>query len=781
MKLLNSLLILLFTGWGNIAAAQKAVSGKIFDKETREPLYGATILAPRTHTGTITDHQGAFSLPLTKETDSIQISLVGYATKTLLLPVGRAMDIAMEPVIQNLQSVVVTASRERQLRKDIPATVNSIPAETIRETNPTQLNQVLNKIPGLVMKDLNNEQHMMAIRQPMTSRPYFLYLEDGLPVAPVGNFNHNQLIEVNMLGIKTVEVVKGPASSIYGSNAVGGVINFITQSPTAVPTARIGYQHNTYGYQRLEFYGSNYLSKKTGVSVDGYMARQRDGWQDNSDFDKFSISAKGIYHISDKSSLTAYITANSLNTQTGGGIDSAGFYTRKYLANNNFAYRKVNSLRETLTLDHQWNEGSKTNVSLYFGQNDIGQNPRYRIRNVNKYTATGEENDNSYANYGIVAQHTQSFHFLQSKLIGGIQSNYAPVAYWSKFGNILRDTTTGYYTSFALTDSLLADYHTNLIGLGTYLQYEFNPVKRLKVVAGMRFDRLSYQYANNLTSQAFSGVPDTTLTNHAFSPKVGVTLDLQHNSGLYANYSRGFSPPQTSDLFFGTKVPVLKPAHFTNYEVGGWTALSERKLYLDVSLYRMEGVDEIISFRLPDNSTESRNSGKTMHKGIEYNLTYRPVKDIFFRVGGTYAIHKYINYNVQEKSDGETISFDGNFMPEAPKVIYNAELTVKPHFIKGFRTALEWQYIGSWYKDDANLHRYDDRTFLLNGASILNLRTAYRLKSIEIYCNITNLTDELYANSATRGSNNIDSFAAGAPRTFAFGFTFNFDGNDPGK
>lgn len=780
MKLINLLLVWLFVGWGSIAAAQKTVSGKIFDKNTREPLSGATVLVPGTHTGTISDHQGAFTISSIKETDSIQISLVGYATQTFL-PTGSGIQLGMEPIIQNLQSVVVTASREWQLRKDIPATVNSIPSETIRETNPTQLNQLLNKVPGLVMKDLNNEQHMMAIRQPMTSRPYFLYLEDGLPVAPVGNFNHNQLIEVNMLGIKTVEVMKGPASSIYGSNAVGGAINFITQSPTAVPTARVGYQHNTYGYQRVEFYGSNYMTKKIGLSLDGYMAKQRNGWQANSDFDKFSISAKGIFHISSKTNLTGYITANSLNTQTGGGIDSAGFYTRKYLANNNFAYRKVNSLRETLTLNHQWNEDNKTNVSLYFGQNSIGQNPRYRIKNVDKYTATGEENENSYANYGIVAQHTRSFHFLQSKLIGGIQSNYAPVTYWSKFGNILRDTVTGYYTNFSLTDSLLADYQTNLIGLGTYLQYEFTPVNRLKVVAGMRFDQLSYQYTNNLTSHAFSGVPDTTLTNYAVSPKVGLTYDLHHNSGLYANYSKGFSPPQTSDLFFGTKVPVLKPAYFTNYEAGGWTSLFDGKLYLDVSIYRMEGTDEIISFRLPDNSTESRNSGKTIHKGIEYNLTYRPVKDIFFRLGGTYAIHKYLEYSVQEKADGETISFDGNFMPEAPKVIHNAELTLKPHFIKGFRAALEWQYIGSWFKDDANLYKYDDRTFILKGASILNLRMAYKIKSIELYCNILNLTNELYANSVTRGSNNKDSFAAGAPRTFAFGFNFNFDSNDSSK
>lgn len=773
MKILYSLLILCLSGMSSIAIAQTVIRGKVFDIETGEPLSGATISLLRTQSGTLTNGAGTFSLPVKSVKDTIIISLVGY-TSQVLTASGGVVEVALEPVIQNLQSVVVTASRERQLRKDVPATVNAIPAQTIRETNPSQLNQVLNKIPGLVMKDLNNEQHMMAIRQPMSTRPYFLYLEDGLPVAPVGNFNHNQLIEVNMLGIKTVEVVKGPASSIYGSNAVGGAINFITLSPTASPSAKISYQHNTYGYQQLGFYAGNYLTKKFGLSVDGYMAKQRDGWQSYSDFDKFSISSKGIYQINAKTRFTAYFTANSLNTQTGGSIDSVGFYTRRYLANNNFAYRRVNSLRESLTLDHKWNKDSRTNISLYSGQSDIAQNPRYRIRNINKYRASGEENDNRYDNYGMMAQHTQSFHFLNSKLIGGFQANYAPVSYWSEFGNILRDSITGYYVNYLPTDSLLADYNTDLSGLGSYLQYEFNPLKRLKIVGGVRFDQLTYRYTNKLSEQAFSGVPDTSLINRAVSPKLGMTFDLGHSSGFYASYSRGFSPPQIADLFFGTKVPSLKPAYFTNYEAGVWTALFTQKLYLDISVYRMEGTDEIISFRLPDNSTLSRNSGRTLHKGIEYNVTYRPIADIFFRIGGTFASHKYIDYKVQEKSDGEIISFDGNYMPEAPKVIYNAELTLKPHFIKGFRTALEWQYVGSWYKDDANRFRYDDKTFLLNGASVLNLRAAYRFRGMELFCNILNLTNELYANGATRGSNNIDNFAAGAPRTFSFGFVFSF-------
>ena len=82
------------------------------------------------------------------------------------------------------------------------------------------------------MVNLGNEQHEMSIRQPMTTKSLFLYMEDGIPIRPLGVFNHNAMNEINIAGIDSVEVVKGAASSLYGSNAVGGAVNFLTAAPS---------------------------------------------------------------------------------------------------------------------------------------------------------------------------------------------------------------------------------------------------------------------------------------------------------------------------------------------------------------------------------------------------------------------------------------------------------------------------------------------------------------------------------------------------------------------
>lgn len=97
------------------------------------------------------------------------------------------------------------------------------------EEKPKLVGDIINRIPGVFWNDLGNEQHSMSIRQPISTNAVYQYLEDGIPIRPLGVFNHNALNENNMNAASGVEVVKGAASSLYGSNAVGGAVNFLTQ------------------------------------------------------------------------------------------------------------------------------------------------------------------------------------------------------------------------------------------------------------------------------------------------------------------------------------------------------------------------------------------------------------------------------------------------------------------------------------------------------------------------------------------------------------------------
>ena len=118
-------------------------------------------------------------------------------------------------------------------------------------------------------------------------------------------------------------------------------------------------------------------------------------------------------------------------------------------------------------------------------------------------------------------------------------------------------------------------------------------------------------------------------------------------------------------------------------------------------------------------------------------------------------------------------------MPSSPKWITNSEISYKPNFSKGFRISTEWQYLSGWYQNQINTIRYEPTGFLgFKGTSLLNIRTGYTFKGIEIFVNVLNATNELYANAASRGNNVTDrsNFNPGQPRTFVMGLQYSFSG-----
>ena len=96
--------------------------------------------------------------------------------------------------------------------------------------------EIVNRTPGVYVSNFGGEGHMTAIRQPITTKPVYAFLEDGVPIRSTGFFNHNALYEINIPQADRLEVIKGPGTAIYGSDAIGGVVNVFTRDPS--PHAR---------------------------------------------------------------------------------------------------------------------------------------------------------------------------------------------------------------------------------------------------------------------------------------------------------------------------------------------------------------------------------------------------------------------------------------------------------------------------------------------------------------------------------------------------------------
>ena len=747
--------------------AQVVFKGVVLDASTKEPVPGASVKCPdaHCHAACITNDQGIFQMNCT-DCKHLSVSYIGYQALTVELSDNQV--IYLQPSNTLLNEVVVTANRgDAVKRSSAPVAVSTISARTIQDNKALSADQLLNKVSGVNMVSLGNEQHQMSIRQPITTKSLFLYLEDGLPVRTTGIFNHNALLEMNMAATKNIEVIKGPSSSLYGSEAIGGVINFLTHTPTSIPVMRLTLQGHHLGYRRAEWQSSFRLNK-WGFAFSGYYADKKNGYLEYSDFHKAAVTARIDYRFSDKTSVSNSLTAINYYSDMAGNIDSSMFASKKFSNPQTFTYRKLNALRARSTFNHKWSERSKTTASIVYRDNSLGQNPAYRIRddyrksgNVwigKKDLAHGEINENEFSSYALTVQHKQELNWKNAVFTGGISADLSPSSYHSDYIRIRKDSVSKKYTGYQLTDSSLTSYSTKIQNYAAFSNFEFTPAEKWRIVLSLRYDVFRYRYNNHLTPSAFSGAPDTISQFRKLSPKLGFTYQLNERTGFYANYSQGFVPPQLTEMFTGVKVPELKPSVFNNYEAGGWAELIKNKLSIDASLYYLEGRNEIVSMKLDDGTTENRNAGKTLHKGIELGMNAAPARSVSIRYSGAYSRHEFIQF--VEKGN----KYSGNEMNAAPRWIHNAELWYKPGFAKGLRLGVEWQASGSYFMDPKNTKKY-------KGYQVFHLRAGYKTGGFDIWFNMMNAGNSYYSTLASKTSSG-ENYQLAEPRSFQAGISY---------
>ncbi|MDD2674608.1 MAG: TonB-dependent receptor [Flavobacterium sp.] len=684
--------------------------------------------------------------------------------------------------VENLNEVVVTANRGNAKRSEVPVAISKLSTKLINETKATSAFEIMNKTPGVIMMSLGNEQHGMSIRQPMGLSPYYLYLEDGLPIRPLGVFNHNALLEINQFNLQNIEVIKGPVSSLYGPEAVGGTINFISVKPSVNPEFKLGIQTDNYGYRNFQAFGSATIGKFS-FAIAGVTSEQKNSWLTFSDYSKNNLNAKFQYDFTEKLRLISTTFYGEYYSDMTGSVNEQDFNNRTYKSTTDFTYRKSDALRTRLTLENDWNSKSHSFLTVYHRDNKLGQNPSYGIRwnptpsaTNDPKKATGEINSNDFKSYGIVAQHTQEFDFLKSKIVAGATYDRSPNDYFSHQIKLQANlnpggmTVNNYQILEVRPDLRISNYNATIFNNSGYLQYSFQPIQKVIFTAGGRYDYIKIDYINNINTTAGAKTYDQ------FTFKAGINYNPLSNLGVYANYSQGFSPPSVTTLFRPKPgvTPLqfytdLEPANFSNYEIGGYTSLIKNKLSIDFALYFLNGRNELLSIRQPDNSTDTQSAGKTSHKGIEFGLQFKPSSQLAFRFGGTYSKHEFIDFTVSRRATDPVKELDGFEMPSAPHWIANSEINYYPKWLPNFRSALECQYVSSWFQNQIN-------TFSYAGYTILNARLGYQYKQVEIFTNIMNLTDKLYTTNTTRGNAAADqaTFTAAAPRIFMMGLQYNF-------
>lgn len=535
-----------------------------------------------------------------------------YASwQTVVVTGGRIADVEFKlaEAAALIEPMVVVGSREAE-RNRSSSRIDALSGADVRVARATHPAEIMNRIAGVHVSELSGEGHSLAIRQPITTKPMYLYLEDGVPTRPTGFFNHNALYEVNIPQSGGIEILKGPGTALYGSDAIGGVVNILTRPAPATPTLETSVEGGSFGYGRV-LASAGTSTDDYGMRVDANLTRS-DNWKDAAPFRRYSGTVRyDRFNIGSWQSKTVF-TGSYIDQFDVPTVGSTAYLNSPTLnLAPKVAYRHVRAVRFSNAFEKQ--SGSALwSFTPFARYNDMGLLPSWQL-SYDPQTWVTKNNS-----IGMLAKYRRDLGE-NARIIAGADADYSPGSFVAHQAVV---TQTGNVYSSYQEGETQYDYAVSYHQLSPYAQLEANVVPRVRLELGLREDFTGYNYTNHLAPLATGPHRRPASTDVSYthlSPKAGATFDVLPRLTTFVSYRHGFRAPSQSQLFqqnSAANTVDLKPVKVDSYEAGVRGSIGGRFAYL-VSAYDMTIRDDIITFVTAQNTREASNAGKTRHKGVE--------------------------------------------------------------------------------------------------------------------------------------------------------------------
>lgn len=337
------------------------------DKETGKPIAEATVTMKDAEIVTVTDANGRVEVKNIPDGEQvIEIFSAGYETAELKLrfPLTDATERTILLTLNNeVGEVTITSTRTGRAIEAEPTRVEAIDEEEIDEKinmRPGSVSMVLHESTGIQVQQTSATSNSRSVRIQGLDGRYTQILKDGFPA--YGGFSGSlSILEIPPLDLKQVEVIKGPSATLFGGDAIAGVVNFVTKDPNETPVMTIILnQTSAIGTDFSVFKSRKY--KRFGYTLLGSTNYQKEYDVDDDEFTElpntksFGVTPKLLFYLGDKTTLTI---GNSFSHQTRKGGDV--FALRGQPSAMHTYFEQNRSLRNvsTFNLNHEFAGGSR--------------------------------------------------------------------------------------------------------------------------------------------------------------------------------------------------------------------------------------------------------------------------------------------------------------------------------------------------------------------------------------------------------------------------------------
>lgn len=673
--------------------------------------------------------------------------------------------------VVNLAPVVITATKNEQNSFDLPVAIDVVDKEDIQDGQlQMTLSESLIRVPGITAQNrTQSAQDPQISSRGFGSRSAFgvrgirVYV-DGIPLTmPDGQ---GQPGVVDLSAIKSIEVMRGPFSALYG-NSSGGVIQLLTEdspkSPVVGGTAMFG----SYDTRRQvmdaagQIDGLEYLLNVSNFESDGY--------RKNSESDKQAATAKFKFNISNDTKITALVNWFEQDAQDPIGLNRA----------NAFA----SSTRDSVVPAALF-----ANTSVKRDHAQVGFNLVHAFNDHNKITLTPYVGTRKNAQILTTTPTATTLATTSARLSEIDREFYGTDARWDNSGNI---AGMPYNFSFGLTYGKSTDdrLDTNVLGLGLpisvlnrreenitsnfdqYVQGKLGITDKVDLHAGARHTKVKLEVNDDLP---LNGNNSGSVEYQKTTPVLGAVWKVSPTFNLYANFGKGFETPTFIEAAFNSVAAgvastpnlSLRPSESRNVELGAKAFVGDNT-QVNLNLFRITTKDEIVTNQTIAGRSTFTNANDTKRTGAELTA------DSNFS-NGLSTFFSYSLLNAKFDSDftptGGALIPSGNRIPGTYRSQIYGELAWKYQPL-GFNVALEGRHNSKVYVNDRN-------TYTAPSYTIFNLRAGFEQNlanwSFREYLRIENMFDKEYIGSVRVNDGNELFFEPGADRNYLLGLSASY-------
>lgn len=539
----------------NDASNKTSLTGKITDKKTGETLTGVSLYISDLKTGTTSGIDGTYKIDnLPKSKVLVQVSFIGYKliAQNIDLSITTTQDFALEESVSELHEIVVTGLSKSAEKSRTPTPITTISAIQLKQIQGTNIIDAIATMPGISQVTTGSGISKPVIRGLGYNR--VVVVKDGIRQEGQ-QWGDEHGIEIDEFDVNKVEILKGPASLSYGSDALAGVINFIG-APT-LPNGKItgnllatyqtnggliGYSANLAGNQNGFIYDIRYSNKQAHAYQNKY-----DGYVFNSGFNSNAIG--GIIGIN-KSWGYAHLNFSSYNLTPGiveGDRDSAtGLFTKAIAINDS-------TEDETIANGNDFTTYNAFNPYQKIHHYKLVMNNSFVIGNGSLKTIVGWQQNQRQEYADVLTPNTYGLYFYLNVINYDVRYNFAE-------NNNINITVgiNGMYqhsqnkgTEFLIPDYNLFDFGIFGIAKKSYDKLDFS--------GGLRFDTRNENgkdlYLNN-DGEKTTTIDSTSLQQFAgfhslftgISGSLGATYQFNEIVFTKLNVSSGFRAPNIAEL-----------------------------------------------------------------------------------------------------------------------------------------------------------------------------------------------------------------------------------------